>query len=81
MNKNKKLLVSFAAINAILPAFANAGQHVSGVNYDRLYNSMISNLKTGKSNDSNYKLIEKVLTQRNKELKDLYLQSDYIVKS
>ena len=41
---------------------------------------MINNIKTGKSNNNNYKLIEEVLNQRNRELKDLYLQGDYIVK-
>ena len=80
MNKNKKLLVSFAAINAMLPAYVNAGQSVSNIKYDRLYNNMLNNIKTGKSNNNNYKLIEEVLNQRNRELKDLYLQGDYIVK-
>ena len=80
MNKNKKLLVSFAAMNALLPAYVNAGQSASGIKYDRLYNNMVKNIKAGKSNNNNYKLIEKVLNKRNKELKDLYLQSDYIVK-
>ena len=41
---------------------------------------MTKNIDKGNSNDSYYKLIEKTLNERNKELKDLYLQSDYIVK-
>ena len=80
MKKNKKLLVSFAALNAMVPAYMSAAQSVQSVKYDRLYNNMVKNIETGKTNDSNYKLIERVLSQRNKELKDLYLQSDYIVK-
>ena len=72
MKKNKKLLVSFAALNAMIPAYVSAGQATSAVKYDRLYNNMMNNLKTGKSNDSNYRLIERILNQRNKELKDLY---------
>ena len=79
MKRNKKLLVSFAALNAMIPAYV-AGQATSVVKYDRLYNSMINNIKTGKSNDKAYQLLERTLNQKNKELKDLYFQGDYIVK-
>ncbi|MCP1222942.1 autotransporter domain-containing protein [Sebaldella sp. S0638] len=41
---------------------------------------MVKNIDSEKSNDSNYKQIEKILNKKNKELKDLYLQGDYIVK-
>ena len=41
---------------------------------------MTKNIESGKSNDKNYKLIEDVLNKRNQELKDLYMQSDYIIK-
>jgi hypothetical protein len=80
MKKNKKLLASFVALNAMIPAYAAVGQTTSLVKYDRLYENMIKNVKNEKSNENNYKLIERILNQRNKELKDLYLQSNYIVK-
>lgn len=41
---------------------------------------MTKNISTNKSNKDNYQLIERILNQRNKELKDLHLQGDYIVK-
>ena len=79
MKKNKKILLYFLAANAIISSNAKAGENVSS-KYDKLYNSMTKNIEKGKSNEENYKLIEKVLNKRNKELKDLYKQSDYIVK-
>ncbi|MBP9477726.1 MAG: autotransporter domain-containing protein [Sebaldella sp.] len=41
---------------------------------------MVKNMEAGKSNESSYKLIQDVLNKRNQELKDLYLQGDYVVK-
>ena len=41
---------------------------------------MLKNINVNKSNEKNYKLIERILKQKNKELKDLYIQGDYIVK-
>ena len=40
---------------------------------DKLYNNIMKNIKADKSNNDNYKLIENILKQKNKELKDLYL--------
>ena len=79
MKKNKKLLISFLAINSILSSYTGAGT-VAPLKYDKMYESMTKNIEKGKSNENNYKLIEQVLNKRNKELKDLYKQSDYIVK-
>ena len=47
---------------------------------EEMYNSIIKNFKSRKSNRKNYQLIEGILNKKNKELKDLYLQGDYIVK-
>ena len=80
MKRCKKLLLSFLALNAILPGHIASAGKATELKNDRQYNSIIKNLEQGKSNKKNYKLIEQVLSQRNKELKDLYLQSDYIVK-
>ncbi|MCP1224254.1 autotransporter domain-containing protein [Sebaldella sp. S0638] len=80
MKRSKKLLLSFLALNAALPGYAAGAGNTATLNYDRLYNNMTKNLEQGKSNGKNYELIEKALNQRNKELKNLYLQSDYIVK-
>ena len=79
MKKNKKLLVSFLALNAMASSYAPASG-ISSAKYDRMYNSIVKNMETSKSNEKTYQTIEKILKQKNKELKDLYLQNDYIVK-
>ena len=78
MKRNKKeILMSVLALNIAGGAYLNATPSVSG---ERIYGRMIKNLETGKSNKDNYKLLESVLKQKNKELKDLYIQGDYIIK-
>ena len=67
------------ALNAVSMTFANANSQTTR-RYDKLYDNMIKNINSGKTNENNYKLIEQILNQRNTELKDLYMQSDYIVK-
>ena len=79
MKKNKKLLMYFLAINSLFTVNAAAKVDTT-IKYDKLYGNILKNLDTGKSNDENYKIIENALSKRNKELKDLYAQSDYIVK-
>ena len=78
--KNKNFLMFFLAVNA----FAVSQGTADGINrsekYEKLYDGMIQNIEAGKSNVKNYEVLEKILEKRNKELKDLYLQSDYIVK-
>ena len=78
MKKNKKLLM-FLALNSLATSFASTTSQPEA-KYDKLYNNMVKNIETGKSNEGNYKLIQDVLNKRNQELKDLYLQGDYIVK-
>ena len=79
MKKNKKLLVSFLALNAILSSYTSGSQSQTP-KYDRMYNSVVRNIEKGNSNEKTYQTIERILKQKNKELKDLYLQGDYIVK-
>ena len=71
--------MGFLAVNAIISSYTGAAGAAS-IKYDKMYENMAKNIEKGKSNEENYKLIERVLNQRNKELKDLYAQSDYIVK-
>ena len=78
MKRNKKLLISFLALNAILSSYPAAAS--SSVKYEKMYNSIVKNIEKGNSSDKTYQTIEKILNQKNKELKDLYLQGDYIVK-
>ena len=72
MKRNKKLLVSFLALNAILTSYAQA-ETVQSARYERMYNGIVKNLEKGSSNEKTYQTIEKILNQKNKELKDLYL--------
>ena len=78
--KNKKILL-FSIINTLAVAYsAGENNETPKGKYEKLYNNIVKNIKSEKSNEENYKLIENILNKRNKELKDLYLQSDYIVK-
>ena len=79
MKKNKKLLM-FLALNSLATSFAGTVSGQIEEKYDKLYNNMVKNIEMGKSNEKNYKLIQDVLNKRNQELKDLYVQSNYIVK-
>ena len=79
MKRNKKLLVSFLALNAILTSYAQA-ETVQTARYERMYNSIVKNMEKGSPNEQTYQTIQRILNQKNKELKDLYLQGDYIVK-
>ena len=80
MKRNKKLLVSFLALNAILTSYTAEAAASPSVKYEKMYNSIVKNIEKGNSNEKTYQTIEKILNQKNKELKDLYLQGDYIVK-
>lgn len=79
MKNNKKLLAGCLALNAVLSGHTSS-ENISLSKYDRMYNKMVKNIKEGKSNEKNYQTIERILKQKNKELKDLYLQNDYIIK-
>jgi hypothetical protein len=80
MKRNKKLLVSFLALNAILSSYAAGATTASTPKYERMYNNVVKNIEKGSSNEETYQTIQRILNQKNKELKDLYLQGDYIVK-
>ena len=49
MEKNKKLLLYFLALNSVLTSYS-AADTSQQVKYDNLYKSMTKNLETGKSN-------------------------------
>ena len=72
--RNKRLLMSFLAINTLVTAYAGTGRTLATTKNDRLYNNIVKNIQTGKTNKNNYKLIENILKKKNRELKDLYLR-------
>ncbi|MCP1226359.1 transporter [Sebaldella sp. S0638] len=76
MRKRNKILLSFLALNAAIPVQSAT---LAGKT-NNLYDNMVKNIESGKSNKSSYELIERILNQKNKELKDLYMQGDYIIK-
>ncbi|MCP1223577.1 autotransporter domain-containing protein [Sebaldella sp. S0638] len=82
MKKNKKMLVLFLSLNSMLTSYADTIDEIGTVSsrYDRMYNSIIKNIRNEKPTQKNYQSIENILKKKNKELKDLYLQGDYIIK-
>ena len=68
MKVNKKIL-TILALNtlAALPGEAASGKIKNDI--DKMYNNIIKNLQTGKSNGENHKLIENILKQKIKSLK------------
>ena len=72
MKPNKKLLMSFMALNAAMSSNAGASAISKPLEYERLYNKMVKNLELNRSNSKNHKLLEQVLNKRNKELQELY---------
>ena len=78
MKKNEKLLRSLLMFNMAVSGIAAADMNT--LKYERMYEKMTKNIRTNKSNKENYQLIERILNQKNKELKDLYLQGEYIIK-
>ena len=79
MFKNKKLMM-FLAFNSVIGTVSSSNNSELTKKYENLHKKMTKNLDENRSNSVNYKLLEEVLNQRNRELKDLYLQSDYIIK-
>ena len=54
MKKNKKLLMSFLAVNAIISSYTGAAPAAS-IKYDKMFDNMAKNIEKGKSNEENYK--------------------------
>ncbi len=79
MRKNKKIILFMLALGSLLLAQTDT-DNIPATDYDKLQDSMTENINSGVSNNKNENLIEKILRARNKELKDLYKQGDYIVK-
>jgi hypothetical protein len=81
MKKYKNTLISIMALNALTFAYGvSAPVNTGSIPNERLYNQVTEAVSSGKSINSSYKQLEEILNQRNKELKDLYKQGDYIVK-
>ena len=82
MKRNKKLLILFLSLNSILTSYAAAVTEKTYINtkYDRIYNNVTKNLQNGKSNQIIYQSLENILKKKNKELKDLYSQGNYVIK-
>ena len=62
--RNKRLLMSFLAINTLVTAYTGTNQSLTTTKTDRLYNSIVKNIQTGKTNKDNYKLIENILKKK-----------------
>ena len=74
--KNKKLLLSFLALYSMTAAYAETNIKVNS-KLDKIYKNLMDDKGVS---EKDYGFLEEVLNKRNKELKDLYEQSDYIVK-
>ena len=57
--KDKKMLF-FLALNAVSTLFADTNKIETAKN-GRLYQNMLKNINSNKSNEKNYKLIERIL--------------------
>ena len=81
MKKSRSILAFSLALNAALSAYSgSAPAKIQNMNADNLYSKITRDLKSGKSSSATNKLLESILKKRNKELNDLYAQSNYIVK-
>ena len=72
--KTKEMLLSILALNSVYSVNIEA----SGI--QQTENKIIKHLNQGKTASEQYKLLDKILAKRNKELQDLCIQGDYIVK-
>ena len=75
MNGKKKVLAGFLALNSMMSYSANKISK-DEKKYVEINHKSVNN----KSKNSNYKLLERTLNQKNKELKDLYMQGNFVVK-
>jgi hypothetical protein len=76
MKKYRSLLICLISLNTITAGYGAVNSGITSTN--KLYEQMLSETKT--VDKLAYKQIEEILNKKNKELKDLYLQGDYIVK-
>jgi hypothetical protein len=82
--EEKKMLIGeklcmFLALGSMASVYGENSSKISKDNYTNIYENITKNTGKASSNES-YKLLEKILNIRNKELKDLYMQNDYVVK-
>ena len=73
MLKNSVLLFCLA-LNSLL-SYSESNSTLS-----EKHKILTNDIPNESSDDSSYKSVEKILNKRNSELKDLYLQNDYVVK-
>jgi hypothetical protein len=78
MLRNKRLCM-FLALGSMASIYAENNENTTKGKYERFYKSITKNT-SNKSLDENYKILEKILNKRNKELRDLYIQNDYVIK-
>ena len=79
MWNTKKKILFMLAMSSLLLAESNSNT-ASNDDYNKLQTEVIANINKGTSNSKAYDKIEEILKTKNKELADLYNQSDYIVK-
>jgi hypothetical protein len=77
--KNKKLILFLIALNTLY-GVKKSEIVETDLKDDGLYNKIIKNIDNKELTTKNYKLIEKILNKRNRELRDLYMQNNYIIK-
>ena len=70
MKKGREIIAFSIALNAMLSMYTNSqSSKIINMNSDNMYNKMIGNLNNGKSNDSNYKMLESILKKETRNWK------------
>jgi uncharacterized protein with beta-barrel porin domain len=78
MFKKKEWLLFCLALNSVT-GLSYSDENLSDNKQNNLYQNMKKNIDKERSNKGNYKLIEKILKNKNNELQDLYLQNDFVI--
>ncbi len=78
MKEYNKLLLNFLAFSLLLNAKSSENTFIK--KYDSLYTETVKKISDKNKDKNFYEILEKILSKRNTELRDLYKQNDYIVK-